>query len=102
MAGVVAAAGQARADPDPGDAPGADAFLASLQAAGITYNRPDLVINTAETVCRMVGEGKPAPDVLRALQERNPGLTPERGGQFLAIAMRSYCPNQLASSNPSG
>lgn len=117
MGVAMGVAGPAHADPDPSDVPavpgapgvpgtpgtpGAEMFLASLQAAGITYNRTDLVITTAETVCRMVGEGSSAPEVLRALEERNPGLTPERGGQFMAIAMRSYCPGQLAPGNPGG
>lgn len=99
---LIGVAGAARADPEaPGPPdPKSAAFLDSLHAAGITYNRTDLVIATAEAVCKMVAGGKSGPEVVAALQSRNPALAPDRAGQFLAIAMRSYCPDQLAPATP--
>ncbi|MGH3524160.1 MAG: DUF732 domain-containing protein [Mycobacterium sp.] len=102
---MIGVGGPAHADPDAGGTPdGTDsaAFLDSLQAAGITYSRRDLAITTAEAVCRLVGNGRSGPEVVAVLQTRNPGLTPEHAAQFLAIALRSYCPNQLAPSHGGG
>ena len=95
-------AGIARAGPDEaGDAdPAAAGFLAALQAAGIAYNGTERVIATAEAVCDLVGSGRSGPEVLAALRSRNPSLTPEHGSQFLAIALRSYCPDRLGPPGP--
>lgn len=97
MSVLVGTAGAAHGDPDPVGAsdPKSAGFLDALQAAGIIYNRRDLVIATAEAVCKMIGSGKSGPDVLAALRSSNPGLALEHGGQFLAIAMQSYCPDRL-------
>lgn len=99
---LIGAAGIAHGDPDIPVAPdptGA-AFLDSLHAAGITYSRMDLVIATAEAVCKLVRSGQSGPQILANLRSSNPGLAPEQGGQFLAIAIRSYCPDQLGPANP--
>lgn len=103
-AAVIGAAGAAHADPNPPGGSAADntAFFAALQAAGITYGRSDLVIATAEAVCTSVSRGTSGPELVAALQERNPGLTTEHAGQFLAIALRSYCPQQLPPGKPGG
>lgn len=105
MSVLLGAAGPAHADPDlTGASDASDAktagFLDALQAAGITYGRRDLVIATAEGVCKMVAGGKSGPEVLAALRSSNPGLQAEHGSQFLAIAMQSYCPDQLVQHRP--
>jgi hypothetical protein len=86
--------GPAQADPADVDTD----FLAALQAAGITYNRGDQAVTTAKMVCKFIAEGKPSPEVLDGLKERNPGLTTEHGTIFVGIAARSYCPDQLVQS----
>lgn len=91
---LIALAGPAHADPPDVDAE----FLAGLQAAGITYNRPDQAIITAKMVCGFISEGKPSAEVLDGLKQRNPGLTTEHGAQFVGIAARSYCPDQLVQN----
>lgn len=78
------------------------AFLASLQAAGITYNRADQAIITAKMVCGFIAEGKPSPEVLEGLKARNPGLTTEHGTQFVGIAAQLYCPDQLVRNGATG
>jgi len=95
---VIGLAGPAHADPADTDA----AFLAALQAAGITYNRGDQAIVTAKMVCGFIAEGKPSPEVLDALKARNPGLTTEHGSQFVGIAAQSYCPEQLVQNSAAG
>lgn len=77
-------------------------FLASLQAAGITYTHADQAIVTAKMVCGLIAQGKPSPAVLEALKERNPGLTTEHGAQFVGIAAQVYCPDQLVANGPGG
>jgi hypothetical protein len=89
-------AGLAHGDPGADNASDPDsAFLASLQAAGITYKRVDQAILSAKSVCRFIGNGKPSPEVLAELRIRNPDLTIEHATQFVGIAVQSYCPDQL-------
>lgn len=95
---VVGLAGPAQADPADADTD----FLAALQAAGITYSRPDQAVVTAKMVCKFIAEGKPSPEVLDGLKERNPGLTTEHGTIFVGIAARSYCPDQLVQNGAAG
>jgi hypothetical protein len=99
---VVGFAGPAHADPDAGGASDTDsaAFLDTLAAAGISYSRADLAIGAAEVVCRLAHVGKSGPEIVTILQNGNPDLTAEHAGQFIAIAERSYCPNQLLPHNP--
>lgn len=92
--GTVILAGSAQADPPDTDG----AFLAALQAAGISYSQGDQAVVTAKMVCRFIAEGKPSPEVLNGLKERNPGLTTEHGTVFVGIAARSYCPDQLVQA----
>ncbi|GFG70401.1 DUF732 domain-containing protein [Mycolicibacter senuensis] len=92
---MLVAAGPAQADPADVDTD----FLAALQAAGITYKRPDQAIVTAKMVCGLIKEGKPSPEVLDGLKARNPGLTTEHGSIFVGIAAHTYCPDQLVQSD---
>ncbi len=97
---MIGLAGRAQGDPDVGDAAdtGDAAFLASLAAAGITYNRPDLAISTGKAVCRLMANGTPSVEVLTDLKKGNPDMAPGHGEQFVAISARSYCPSQLVPS----
>lgn len=105
LSGLVATglAGPAHGDPVGNGASQTDsAFLAALRAAGITYSRADQAITSAKVVCGLIAGGKPSPEVLAALTARNPGLTTERGTQFVGIAARSYCPDQLVPTGARG
>lgn len=73
-----------------------DAFLASLQAAGITYQDADRVIAAGKSVCKMVDQGKQMVDVVKTVQNRNPGLHGDNAARFTAIAANVYCPRALA------
>ncbi|MEO8816224.1 MAG: DUF732 domain-containing protein [Mycobacterium sp.] len=97
---MIGLAGPAHADPEVGAAPDpADTnFLFSLHAAGITYNRSDLVISTGKAVCRLMANGTPSTEILADLKQGNPEMTPGHGEQFVAISAQSYCPNQLVPS----
>ena len=96
---MIGLAGPVHAEPGPAGASETDtAFLAALQAAGITYNQASQAIVTARMVCNFIASGKPSAEVLDGLKQRNPGLTTEHGAQFVGIAARSYCPDQLVQT----
>lgn len=73
-----------------------DAFLASLQAAGITYQGVDRVIAAGKSVCKMVGQGRQMVDVVKTVQNLNPGLHGDNAARFTAIAASAYCPQALS------
>ncbi|MGO8767781.1 MAG: DUF732 domain-containing protein [Mycobacterium sp.] len=73
-----------------------DAFLASLRAAGITYQSPDRVIAAGKSVCKMVDQGKQMVDVVKTVQSLNPGLHGDNAARFTAIAANVYCPQALS------
>jgi uncharacterized protein DUF732 len=79
-----------------------DAFLASLQKAGITFRSPDQAIAAGHTVCQLVGSGKQGPEVLSVLESANPGISPDGARMFLGISLNAYCPDRLPPSGDSG
>jgi hypothetical protein len=72
-----------------------DQFLASLHAAGITYSNPEKVITAGRWVCQSVGSGTQMVDVVKTVQEQNPGLHADNAARFTAIAASVYCPKAL-------
>jgi hypothetical protein len=90
LAVVVGMAGPARADGDD------DAFLVSLQAAGITYPDPGRAIAAGRWVCQAVGQGTPMVDVVKTIQVQNAGLHGDNAARFTAIAANVYCPQTLS------
>jgi hypothetical protein len=92
LAAVIGVAAPANADSND------DAFLASLQAAGITYPSPDRVIAAGKSVCKMVDQGKQMVDVVKTVQNLNPGLHGDNAARFTAIAANVYCPQALSAA----
>jgi Protein of unknown function (DUF732) len=90
VAAVVGAAWPAHADSND------DAFLASLQAAGITYQGVDRVIAAGKSVCTMAAQGKQMVDVVKTVQSLNPGLHGDNAARFTAIAANAYCPQAVS------
>jgi len=88
------------ARPAHADANQDQAFLASLGASGITYKDPASAIAAGKTVCDMANQGKSGIEVVKAIQDGNPGLTQEHAAQFTAIAANVYCPAQLPGVKP--
>jgi hypothetical protein len=72
-----------------------DAFLASLQAAGITFPDPGRAISAGKWVCQSVGQGMPMVDVVRTIQAQNARLSGDNAAKFTAIAANVYCPDAL-------
>jgi hypothetical protein len=72
-----------------------DRFLASLQAAGVTFPDPVKVIAAGKWVCQTVGQGAQMVDVVKTIQTKNPGLSGDNAAKFTAIAANVYCPQAL-------
>lgn len=75
-----------------------DEFLATIQAAGISYPDPQRVIAAGKWVCQKAGEGQRMVDLVKSVEEMNPGLTAEKAAKFAAIAAHVYCPNALPAT----
>ena len=76
-----------------------DAFIASLNAAGITYSDPDKVIGAGKWVCDTVKGGTQMTDVVKTLQSKNPGLSEAKANKFTMIASNTYCPDAISSTS---
>jgi hypothetical protein len=77
-------------------------FLGMLQAAGITYPDPQRVIAAGKWVCQRAAQGEPMVDLVKSVEQLNPGLTEDRAAKFAAIAANAYCPNALAGKGGTG
>ncbi|OBH26741.1 hypothetical protein A5692_26355 [Mycobacterium sp. E342] len=91
LGAAIGLAGPARADGSD------DAFLATVQAAGLTYSDPDQAITSGRSVCKLVSEGAQLGDVVRMIQMLNRGLQGDDATRFAAIAANSYCPQALSA-----
>ncbi|MGO9158129.1 DUF732 domain-containing protein [Mycobacterium sp.] len=76
-----------------------DTFLATLRAAGITFPDPERAVAAGKWVCNAVHGGNPMADVVKTVQNENPGLREDHAAQFTAIAAKSYCPTTLAGTS---
>lgn len=77
-----------------------DSFIASLDAAGITYSDPDKATGAGKWVCDTAKGGKDMTDVVSTLQSKNPDLSDDKANKFAAIAAKAYCPDQVSSTSP--
>ena len=78
------------------DAPD-DQFLATLQAAGITYSDPGRAIAAGKAVCNMAGQGTQMADIVKSVQKLNPKLQGDNAAKFTAIAANVDCPDALGA-----
>lgn len=74
-----------------------DAFVASLDKAGITYADPDKAAGAGKWVCTTVKGGTGISDVISTLESKNSGLSDDHANTFAAIAVNAYCPDQASS-----
>lgn len=91
---IVALAVPAHASGDDVD----DAFLASLNKAGITFPNPGQAVTAGHSACELAKSGKQGVELLALLQAANPGLTPNGARTFLGAALNAYCPDRLPPS----
>jgi Protein of unknown function (DUF732) len=78
-----------------------DAFVASLDKAGITYSDASSAAKAGQWVCTAVKSSTAMTDVVSTLQSKNPGLSDDKADKFAAIAANAYCPDQVSSSSSS-
>jgi hypothetical protein len=90
-AAAISTAAPAYADVDGND----QAFLVALNQAGLTYLNPDRAIAVGKTVCNLVDQGMPGVEIVKNLQELNPGFEDNGAAKFTAIAASAYCPKSL-------
>jgi Protein of unknown function (DUF732) len=91
FAAVIGLAVPAHADPSGDDA----AFLAALKQAGITYQDPDRAVAVGKRVCSLADKGMTGAEIVKALQDLNPGFQGDGAAKFAAIADTAYCPQHL-------
>jgi hypothetical protein len=78
-----------------------DAFVASLDKAGITYSDPASAAKAGQWICTAVKSSTAMTDVVSTLQSKNPDLSDDKANKFAAIAANAYCPDQVSSSSSS-
>jgi Protein of unknown function (DUF732) len=84
------------AAPAHADVSGTDqAFLLALRQAGVTYADPQSAVNAGHEVCSLVSNGMAGVDIVKTLQDSNPGLEGSDAGKFAAIAASAYCPKSI-------
>ena len=102
---VIGTAAPAYADPTPKD----QAFLTALSQAGLTFLNADRAITAGKQVCSLADNGMTGEEIVKNLQDRNPGFQGQGAAKFAAIAASAYCPEKLnqpedpgAAPKPSG
>ena len=74
-----------------------DAFLAQLQADGITPPSAARAISDAHAVCRALDQGHSGQEVINAVAEST-GLRANGAKTFAVDAASAYCPQYVTSS----
>ena len=92
---LIGAAAPAYADPGGKD----QAFLTALSQAGLTYLNPDRAIAAGKSVCDLADGGMTGEEIVKNLQDRNPGFQDLGAAKFTAIAASAYCPEQLTAGD---
>ena len=97
VAAVMGTAAPAYADIDGND----QTFLVALEQSGLSYLNPDRAITAGKMVCNLVDEGMSGVEIVKNLQELNPGVQGDGAAKFTAIAATTYCPKTLTGADQS-
>ncbi len=95
---VIGAAAPAYADPTAKD----QAFLTALSQAGLVYMNADRAITAGKQVCSLADGGMTGEEIVKNLQDRNPGFQGPGAAKFAAIAASAYCPEKLTQPEDPG
>ena len=95
---VIGTAAPAYADPTAKD----QAFLTALTQAGLTYLNADRAITAGKQVCSLADDGMTGEEIVKNLQDRNPGFQGPGAAKFAAIAASAYCPEKLTQTEEQG
>jgi hypothetical protein len=66
-------------------------YLQALQDRGIVFANPDAAVYNGKTVCQNIGQGMSVPQVVAAFRASSPAFS-DNADHFVAISVRSYCP----------
>ncbi len=95
---AIGMAAPAYADPTAKD----QAFLTALSQAGLTYLNADRAITAGKQVCSLADNGMTGAEIVKNLQDRNPGFQGQGAAKFAAIAASAYCPEKLSQPEDPG
>src|ERR1700751_6211365 len=91
---VIGTAAPAYAGPDGKD----QTFLNALTQAGLTYMSADRAITAGKQVCSLADGGMTGEEIVKNLQDRNPGFAGPGAAKFVEIAASAYCPEKLSQA----
>ena len=91
---VIGTVAPAYADPDAKD----QTFLSALNQAGLTYLNADRAITAGKQVCSLADGGMTGEEIVKNLQDKNPGFEGPGAAKFAAIAASAYCPEKLSQT----
>jgi len=91
---VIGTAAPSYADPGPKD----QAFLNALTQAGLVFMNADRAITAGKQVCTSADDGLTGEEIVKNLQDRNPGFQGPGAAKFAAIAASAYCPEKLTQT----
>ena len=91
---VIGTAAPAYADPDAKD----QSFLNALNQAGLIYLSADRAITAGKQVCKSADDGMTGEEIVKTLQDKNPGFQGPGAAKFAAIAASAYCPEKLTQT----
>src|ERR1700751_837529 len=94
----IGTAAPAYAEPDGKD----QTFLNVLSQAGLTYMNPDRAINAGKQVCSLADGGMTGEEIVKNLQDRNPGFAGPGAAKFVEIAASAYCAEKLTQAEDQG
>jgi hypothetical protein len=94
---VIGTAATANADIDGKD----QSFLVALNQAGVVYMNPERAVTAGKSVCDLANSGMDGAEIVKNLQDRNPGFQGDGAAKFAAIAAQAYCPKAL-TAEPDG
>ncbi|MGB9227682.1 DUF732 domain-containing protein [Mycobacterium sp.] len=75
-------------------------YLQALQDRGIVFANPDAAVYNGKTVCQNIGQGMSVAQVVAAFRASSPAFS-DNADHFVAISVRSYCP-QNSNLLPAG
>ncbi len=75
------------------------AFLTTLRQAGLVYMNPDRAVAAGKSVCQLADGGLDGAEIVKDLQDRNPGFQGDGAAKFTALAAQAYCPEKLTSGD---
>ena len=91
---VIGTAAPAYADADAKD----QVFLGALAQAGLTFLNADRAVTAGKQVCSLADGGMTGEEIVKNLQDRNPGFQGPGAAKFAAIAASTYCPEKLTQT----